>query len=341
MFWRKWMLVGIAGVMLSGLYLPPMTHAQTDWTCDDGEQDVLNAAQAAFDAGDFARAAELAGIGVTVCTNDIRRLQEALGLQELAERAAAEAEIIASTEPGLVDLGDYALFMRCEGERANPTDPIVIFENGGGAVDMHTWDHVAWEVATAAQVCTYDRRGIGHSDPVPTDIFRTTGDIADDLHALLEAAGLEGPYVLVGHSSAGLHIRMFYSRYGEDVVGIVLVDVTHPDFNVRMAEVDPSFLNNVPARGSGPERLDFAVSAELVRETGNFGDTPLIVLTAEFSAPANLQPVWLELQAEIAALSTQSEQRIVERTGHFIQNEEPEVIIEAILDMLALVDAAD
>lgn len=113
MTWRKLMLTILLTVMIRGLQTPLMAHAQTEWTCDEGENDVLNAAQAAFDTGDYALAAELAGEAVTVCTNNIRRLQTTLGLQEMAEtqleiaeQAAAEAQLIANSEPGLVDLGD-------------------------------------------------------------------------------------------------------------------------------------------------------------------------------------------------------------------------------------------
>ncbi len=340
MFWRKWMFVGIAGVLVIGLYLPPMTHAQTDWTCDDGENDVLNAAQAAYEAGDFTQAAELAGVAVTVCTNDIRRLQEALGLQGMAEQAAAEAEIIANTEPGLVDLGEYALFMRCEGERAKPDDPIVIFENGGG-VALDTWDDVFPAIAAETRACAYDRLGVGLSDAVVGEDFRTARDLADDLALLLETAAIEGPYVFVGHSLGGLVLRLFIAEHLDQVAGAVMVDVSTAHMIERLAEVDPDILNQLLPIGSGPEQLDFLTSVDEAGAAGDFGDIPLIVLTAEDSPSEIQRPVWLELQAELAALSTNGEHRILPDVGHFIQNEEPEIVIEAILEVLAMVNADD
>lgn len=343
MFWRKLMLVILLGAMIVGLQLPPMSHAQTDWTCDDGENDVLNAAQAAFDTGDYAQAAELATEAVTVCTNNIRRLQSAFGLQEMAEtqleiaeEAAAEAELIANSEPGLVDLGDYSLFMRCEGERQNPDDPMVIFENGGG-VPFQTWDDVFPAIAAETRACVYDRLGVGLSDPVAEGEIRTARNMADDLALLLETAEIEGPYLFVGHSLAGLVLRIFIAEHLDQVAGAVMVDVSTAGMIERLAEVDPSIVDEVQQVGSGPEHLDFLTSIDEAGAVGDFGDIPLIVLTAEDSPSAIQRPVWIELQAELAALSTNGEHRILQNVGHFIQNDEPEAVIEAILEILEMV----
>ena len=78
------------------------------------------------------------------------------------------------------------------------------------------------------RVCAYDRAGLGLSDP-STLRPRTSQDIALDLHKLLAAAGVTGPYVLVGHSIGGFHVRVFAAQYPAEVVGMVLVDSSHPD----------------------------------------------------------------------------------------------------------------
>lgn len=342
-------LVAVAFVM--GMVGPHVAQGQTgepEWTCDGGEQDVLNAAQVAYDAGDYAQAVELAEVAVTVCTNDIRRLQTALGLQadaqmalEQAQQAAAEAELVASSEPGLVDVGDYSLFMRCEGERQNLDDPIVIFENGGQQ-PYQTWDEVFPAIASETRACVYDRLGVGLSDAVAEGEIRTARDMADDLAALLETAQIEGPYVMVGHSLAGLILRLFIAEHLDEVAGAVLVDVSMAGMIDRLAAVDPTVVSQIQVAGSGLEHLDFLTSLEEVgsaeaAELGDFGDIPLIVLTAENSVPDIQREVWMELQAELAALSTNGEQRVVEGVNHFIQTEEPQVVIDAILEVLAAV----
>jgi pimeloyl-ACP methyl ester carboxylesterase len=83
-------------------------------------------------------------------------------------------------------------------------------------------------------VVLYDRAGLGWSDPGP---WPTTGKrIVADLHALLDATRIPPPYVLVGHSVAGFHVRLYAARHPERVAGLVLVDSSHPDQLHRLRE---------------------------------------------------------------------------------------------------------
>jgi pimeloyl-ACP methyl ester carboxylesterase len=77
-------------------------------------------------------------------------------------------------------------------------------------------------VAEFARVCSYDRAGVGESDPASTP--RTSADVVADLYALLGAAGVPEPYVLVGSSFGSMVIRLFASTYPEEIAGLVLVD---------------------------------------------------------------------------------------------------------------------
>lgn len=323
-------------VVLVVLFLP--THAilgqgDAEWTCDEGPQDILLATQAALDEGDAALAAELIEEAMVVCADDIRRFQAALALQQDVD-AAVELAVIASATPGFVDLGDYTLYMTCEGEGS----PTIIFENGSGT-HLHTWNDVFPDIAAETRACRYDRLGAGFSDPVPPDILRTAQDAADDLHALLEIAEIEGPYVLVGHSIAGINIPVFFSQYGEDVAGIVFVDPAPVNFIERMSEVDPGVEDDMLEPGTGPEHYDYPASVEEAKALESYGDIPLIVLTAEDSPSEVQRPVWLELHAEIAALSTNGQQIVLADTGHFIQNDNPEPVIDAILEVIEAVRA--
>ena len=128
--------------------------------------------------------------------------------------------------------GSVTLNLDCNGQ-ASPT---VILESGAG-VPALGWIKVQPEVARFARVCSYDRAGYGWSDPGPEP--RTSLQIATELHALLEAAGEKGPYVLVGHSLGGFNVRVFTGRYPHEVAGIVLVDATHEDQEERMESVLP------------------------------------------------------------------------------------------------------
>ncbi len=103
--------------------------------------------------------------------------------------------------------------------------PTVVFESGMGASCL-SWTHVQPEVAQFSRAASYDRAGHGWSDPAHAP--RTAEQIAQELHTLLSAAGVPGPYVLVGHSFGGHVTRAFAHLYREDVVGMVLVDSIHP-----------------------------------------------------------------------------------------------------------------
>src|SRR5262249_3835062 len=103
--------------------------------------------------------------------------------------------------------------------------PTVLFESGMGASCL-SWTHVQSAVAEFSRAVSYDRAGHGWSDPAHEP--RTARQIAKELRALLNAAGVPGPYVLVGHSFGGYVSRAFTQLGREDVVGMVLVDSIHP-----------------------------------------------------------------------------------------------------------------
>ena len=126
------------------------------------------------------------------------------------------------TPPGhLVDLGGYRLHIRPMGE-GNPT---VVFDSAMGGSCL-SWTLVQPEVSTFTQTCSYDRAGFGWSDTGPSP--RTVGRVVEELHDLLQRSRIGGPYVLVGHSYGGLAIRLFASRFPEEVAGMVLVDPANP-----------------------------------------------------------------------------------------------------------------
>ena len=101
----------------------------------------------------------------------------------------------------------------------------VIFESGMGASCL-SWTLVQPHVAQFARAVSYDRAGHGWSDG--THEPRTARQIAQELHALLDTAGVPGPYVLVGHSFGGYVNMAFAHQYREEVAGMVLVDSLHP-----------------------------------------------------------------------------------------------------------------
>jgi len=130
--------------------------------------------------------------------------------------------------PGqLVDVGGYKMHIDCRGTGS----PTVILESGLGDSYI-SWHKVQPRIAQFTRVCSYDRAGLGYSDASPRP--RTSRDIAEELHTLLRNAGITGPLILVGHSMGGFDVRLFTSLYRNDVVGMVLVDSSHPEQQKRL-----------------------------------------------------------------------------------------------------------
>jgi pimeloyl-ACP methyl ester carboxylesterase len=223
--------------------------------------------------------------------------------------------------------------------------PVVVLDAGmGNASD--TWSLVEPNVSKFARVCSYDRAGTGKSDRAPQP--RTSQDMVDDLHNLLAKAGLNPPYVLVGHSFGGMNARLYASKFAKDVVGMVLVDSTHEDESDRMlAALPPEILKKAKPEDMvvrSAEDIDFNKSVAQVRAANWHRDIPLVVLTRgsatfnpnDYAVPSlapKFEQLRLELQKELVGRSSKGRQIIAEKSGHFIQRDQPELVVEAIREV--------
>jgi pimeloyl-ACP methyl ester carboxylesterase len=126
---------------------------------------------------------------------------------------------------GRYDVGDYKLYMRCEGSGS----PTVVYlhrfvdQPPGGAIHA---GEVPSMLRDEHRICVYDRADVGRSDEVPG--LRTGESSVRDLHRLLEAAGIEPPYVLLAPSFGGLIAYAYAATYPDEVVGMVLIDAAFP-----------------------------------------------------------------------------------------------------------------
>jgi pimeloyl-ACP methyl ester carboxylesterase len=246
--------------------------------------------------------------------------------------------------PGFSDgnAGARKLRYRCAGEGT----PTVLIEAGGATSfeTLHSWVQtlgfnppwlkVIGEIEKTTRVCVYDRAGVGRSGTAPMP--RTSADVATDLRALLRNEKIATPIVCVGHSFGGSNCRIFASRHPKLVAGMVLVDTSDADFWPRMRA-------SAPDLSKSPEWIDLDDNAALLRKEKGIGDKPLIVLTA---SPAAMDPmipeagqqdasrIHQELQRELLGLSTRSRQVIAEKAGHNIQREEPQLIVDAVLEVV-------
>jgi pimeloyl-ACP methyl ester carboxylesterase len=275
--------------------------------------------------------------------------------------------------PGrMVSLDTHDIHLYCVGTGG----PTVVFESDLDQYGSLSWDSVQGEIGKFTRACSYDRAGILWSEPGPRP--RDGEMIASELAAILDAAGEDGPYVLVGHAFGGAYARIFVGQNPEAVCGMVLVDSSHPDQLTRFAEVGLEkeippkqirplilllshlgmpgrFKGNIynlsldvydPVQAFLPESsmawFDETVEApNTLAQAGQYehlGDIPLIVLAAARSSqdPQNqdLQREWLELQQELTLLSDNSEIRMLEEAGHYIQFDQPTAVIEAVRDVV-------
>jgi biopolymer transport protein ExbB len=201
-------------------------------------------------------------------------------------------------------------------------------------------------VAGITRACTYDRAGLGYSGPGRKP--RTSDRMALELHALLVAAQVPPPYVLVGHSAGGLNVRLFAEDHRDEVAGMVLVDATTAGGERLWASLGEQERQQLRERMQrGPDGWDydsFLTSMRQVGKAAGLGDLPLVVLTAGHAEPA--QPgvtpeqaaqrfeLWKELQAELPGLSSNAQHVVVADARHFIQWDTPAVVFRAVRDVV-------
>jgi pimeloyl-ACP methyl ester carboxylesterase len=252
--------------------------------------------------------------------------------------------------PGrLVNINGHRIHIQVAGKGT----PTVILEAGLSAMSS-VWGWIHPEVAKFTQVLSYDRAGLGWSER--GDATFTGLHVARQLHDILHASGIRRPYVVVGHSMGGLLVRMFADLYPDEVAAMVLVDASHPDQYSRYPDIRRfmnsgfKLLRKIPiltklgyVRVTGclncqadglpgrqraeahvflssyshfcttlHESLAWEKICAEVRRAGNLGNKPLAVL----SAGRDLLPGSLELQRDLATLSSDSTHRIVKGATH-------------------------
>jgi pimeloyl-ACP methyl ester carboxylesterase len=242
-----------------------------------------------------------------------------------------------------VDGDGRYLYFECVG-RGSPT---VVLEAGFGD-GPPAWRDVQPQLGRSTRTCSYARAGLSPSAEVPG--VHDARDEIEDLERLLDRADIDSPYVLVGHSYGGLLARLFARDHQDEVAGVVLVDASHPDEQGRLLAIvprTPAFARLRRDVEQGVvEGVDIRAGQALDRRARSLGETRLIVVTAGKPGwPPGLTPPllraldheWLSLQAELAALSSESVHIVALRSAHFVQDRyrgQPEVVIRAVREIV-------
>ena len=218
--------------------------------------------------------------------------------------AAAPKVLVGDGKWHTYTIAGHKLAIACSGRGTTP----VILEHGiGYGVNSSSWPTVMNAVAKFAFVCRYDRAYTGRSEPATPG--RSLGNLASDLRALLRAAKIPSPYVLVAHSFGGITTRYYAAAYPTEVAGLVLVDGTHQKFLGEFTLAS--------------ERLSESKVIADAKKLASLGKRPLAVLTRGIGAGTR----WQAAQKELAKLSTNAKQVIATRSGHFIQTAQPDLVV--------------
>ena len=269
---------------------------------------------------------------------------------------ATRDDLSANPRPGeLVDVGGHELHILCTGSGG----PTVVLESGLGSAGTIGWSLVQSEVSKFTRVYSYDRAGLGYSDPGPSP--RTARRITRELERLLDRSDIRGPVILVGVSVGGLYMRVYTSEHEQRVAGLVLVDGSHEEQEMDVPGIAPfvpllstiglfrllgvSFGGDIDAlppsvRGSARatafrasayqatanEGMHLPETAAEVRASRRKLSIPVVVVTAGLGADSE----WQRMQRDQVGLSTQGCQVIAERSGHVIPLGQPRAIAEPI-----------
>jgi len=270
---------------------------------------------------------------------------------------------------GFIDIGGgRKMFVECSGSGS----PTVILESGYRN-DADIWSAelelgnstVFAGVVKFTRVCAYDRPGtfldadhLGRSTPVAMP--RTARDLVSDLHALLQTARVPGPYVFAAHSFGGIFARLYASTYPKEVVGMVLVDALSEKVRTGLTPeqwklyVNFGFTKPTPGLekykdietlevNASLDQMEKAASAEplhpmplfILTQGQPFDLSPWQPLPADF--PAALDKAWHTSQDTLAKLAPNAKHKIATKSSHYIQAQEPQLVIDAIKQVVEAV----
>jgi pimeloyl-ACP methyl ester carboxylesterase len=234
--------------------------------------------------------------------------------------------------------GGRSLLVHCVGSGS----PAVVLESGLGTNAMQ-WRDVQPALGRMTRVCAYDRAGVGSS--VAPAGMRDARDQVADLRSMLAHAGIDPPYVLVGHSYGGVLARVFAREHPAQTAGVVLIDTMGRDGRGRQLAIWPA--SQAPAiramlATTLLDNVDLAAGEAIASRLTTLGDTPLAVVDAARQSvfdPAppplrkRLKRLWARMHDELARLSDDSVRVTALRSDHDVASAregQPAVVIRAV-----------
>jgi pimeloyl-ACP methyl ester carboxylesterase len=260
----------------------------------------------------------------------------------LSTAALLAASTAAFAEQRMISIGDRRISVYCDG-KAGAFPPVILVPAGGRTAK--DWSTIQPAVSSFTRVCGYDQANSGASDKAPLPL-QSVDEVVNDLHAWLQASTEQGPFVLVSHSNSGFYVRSFESHYARQVAGLVFLDSAHEEQALRLHELDPEgpVPDEVMARVGWyvrpGQRLNWHTEVPLivigrgtpferVARDGSNSQTNRMT-EDQFAA---WDRIWTEFQKDLAKRSLRGEDRFAPKSGHWIQRDEPELVIQAVRDV--------
>ena len=216
---------------------------------------------------------------MSILTLTIVIIFAALGINQAIGLSHTRAQYPA---PGkLVNVDGHLMHINCKGSGS----PVVVIDAGNGSFSVE-WTPIQEQLGQTTRVCTYDRSGYGWSEPGPEP--RDGAQVVSELHGLLQAAREPGPYLLVGHSLGGVHVRLYAARYPDEVAGLVLIDTANP------LEISPEFSVQIQSSIGFYRVMNLLTRSGLLRILGPRGGDNSMPQTAR-KLPVKYQEAYLNL----------------------------------------------
>lgn len=263
-------------------------------------------------------------------------------------------EISDTSAERLIEIGNHKLFVSIKGNQ--DAKFTVVFESGAGG-SSRDWTKVISMLPPEIRTVAYDRAGVGKSEKGP--LPQTMAQNVFELHELLKAAKIKGSIILVGQSIGGLIVRLYTQQYGKDVAGVVLVDPTHESSVlgsmkyggwVRLREKavgkaipKPQIKDSISS--SYDSTADYMAEEfqnmylASIKKSQQLGSRPIIILGSGIrrQPPGTPDEQWKELRTgrdrqiqDLTILSRNSKFILDPKSGHLIQNDNPEIVAKSI-----------
>lgn len=233
------------------------------------------------------------------------------------------------------------MFRFCKSGQGSPS--IVLLSGAGGPLD--SWYKLYPDIEQLGTVFAYDRPGVGGSGKPREPQYGET--VVAQLRQLLLAAGVQPPFVLVGHSFGGLHANLFAREFADEVSGVLFLEATAPEdvagmkrFQSRLQRALVGFLDRMSPRDPNDEIRNEAETVKDIAAAPAFPAVPVTVISGGKRMPRWIMPEAAVRARErnqlgLAALSPLGERIVAGGSGHFPQMSEPQVLLDALKRLVA------